>query len=245
MGNIVIVGATSGIAKALSYYLAEDHHNLVLAGRNMAELETIANDLKIRYDVYASPLFFNALDFNSYESFFNSCINLIEPIDGFILMHGYLGKQKDAQRSNVELKNIIDTNYTSAALLLNIVAHYFEQKGRGFICTISSVAGDRGRQSNYIYGSAKGGLSIYLQGLRNRLAGKGVNVITIKPGFVDTKMTYGQSGMFLVAKPEKVAKDIYNAIKKAKTVVYTPFFWRWIMLIIKLIPEGIFKKLKL
>jgi len=128
-------------------------------------------------------------------------------------------------------------------LALNVLANHFEKKRRGFICALSSVAGDRGRQSNYIYGSAKSGLTTYLQGLRNRLWHFGVRVITVKPGFVDTRMTYGRPKLFLVASPEAVARDIYKAVLRGKDVVYTPCLWRVVMAIIRAIPEGLFKKL--
>jgi decaprenylphospho-beta-D-erythro-pentofuranosid-2-ulose 2-reductase len=120
-----------------------------------------------------------------------------------------------------------------------------KQNETGTIAVISSVAGDRGRKSNYVYGSAKGGLTIFLQGLRNALSGSGVHVLTIKPGFVDTPMTNDFTKGLLWAKPEKVAKDIKRAIDKKKNIIYTPWFWRWIMLIIRLIPESVFKKMNL
>jgi decaprenylphospho-beta-D-erythro-pentofuranosid-2-ulose 2-reductase len=145
----------------------------------------------------------------------------------------------------VEARRVIDTNYTSAVSVLNLAADYLEQRRGGFICGLSSVAGDRGRQSNYLYGSSKAALSTYLQGLRNRLTRARVRVVTVKPGFVDTKMTFGLSGMFLVATPERVAKDISQAIRRGRSVVYTPWFWRPIMLVIRTIPEFIFKRMKL
>jgi short-subunit dehydrogenase len=129
--------------------------------------------------------------------------------------------------------------------MLTPIADFFEKQKHGVITVISSVAGDRGRQSNYIYGSAKAGLSVYLDGLRNRLYSAGVAVVTIKPGFVDTPMTAHLKKGFLFASPEKVARDILRAIEKRKCVVYTPWFWRWIMFVIKSIPETIFRKLKL
>jgi short-subunit dehydrogenase len=129
-------------------------------------------------------------------------------------------------------------------LALNIIANHFEQRHKGFICAVSSVAGDRGRQSNYLYGSAKGALSIYLQGLRNRLHHSQVRVITIKPGFVDTRMTFGRSKLFLLASPDRVARGIYQAVVRGKNVVYLPWFWRYIMLLVRAIPEGIFKRLR-
>ena len=128
---------------------------------------------------------------------------------------------------------------------LNVLANHFESRHKGFICALSSVAGDRGRQSNYLYGSAKGGLTTFLQGLRNRLYHSGVHVITVKPGFVDTRMVFGKAKLPLVATPERVARDIYQAVKKRKNVVYVPWFWRWIMFMVGSIPEGLFKKLKM
>ena len=141
--------------------------------------------------------------------------------------------------------NVLNANFTGAAVALGHLANYFEQKASGGIIGIGSVAGDRGRQSNFFYGAAKGGLALFLQGLRNRLTPRGIHVLTVKPGFVDTPMTEELDGLFLVAKPENVANDVVRAYNKKKDVLYTPFFWRWIMLIIRSIPERIFKKLSL
>jgi decaprenylphospho-beta-D-erythro-pentofuranosid-2-ulose 2-reductase len=140
---------------------------------------------------------------------------------------------------------VIASNFTGAVSILSYCANYFEPLQRGFIIGISSVAGDRGRQSNYVYGAAKGALSLYLQGLRNRLFAKGVRVITIKPGFVDTAMTFGLPGLFLVATPQSIGERIVAALGKSADIVYLPGFWRYIMLIIKHIPEPIFKRMKL
>jgi len=156
-----------------------------------------------------------------------------------------LGDQAKAQVIWDEARLILETNFTGCVSALNILANHFELKRTGFICAITSVAGDRGRQSNYHYGAAKAGLSVYLQGLRNRLFPAGVNVITVKPGFVDTRMTYGRPGLFLLASPESVAQGIFRAIVKGKSVVYLPWFWRPIMLIVRSIPETIFKRLKM
>ncbi|MGM0884294.1 MAG: SDR family oxidoreductase [Bacillota bacterium] len=245
MKNVLVIGATSGIAQAIIKQLAESNTNLIIAGRNKEELEKIAGDLRVRYQATVYSEMYEATSYDTHESFFNNCINHIADLDGVILCYGYMGQQQQAQ-SDIDLtREIIDVNYTSCVSILHIAANYFENKKQGFICAISSVAGDRGRQSNYMYGSAKGALALFLQGLRNRLAKSGVSVTTVKPGFVDTKMTYGQEGLFLVAKPEKVAGDIIKAISKKKAILYTPFFWKWIMLIIKSIPESIFKKLSL
>lgn len=243
--NIVVLGATSGIAQAIATKLAQEGHHLILAGRRMDELESMSSDLRIRNQVDVYPAHFDALAMDTHEAFVSSCLERFPTLDGVVLAYGYMGDQKESETDMDIVKRTIDTNYTSCVSILHRFATYFEQQKGGFICALSSVAGDRGRQSNYMYGSSKGALSLYLQGLRNRLSSAGVTVLTVKPGFVDTKMTYGQEGMFFVAKPEKVANDIYKAIRSRKNVLYTPFFWRWIMLIIRLIPESIFKKMKL
>lgn len=244
MKNVLVLSATSGIAKAIAYHMASERCNLILAGRNMDQLDDLAKDISIRYNVNTHSKLFDASDSDQHEQFFKECLQLL-PLDTVVLCCGFLGDQKEGQSDFNHAKKIIDTNFTSCVSILNIAANYFEVNRHGIICAISSVAGDRGRQSNYLYGSAKGALSLYLQGLRNRLAKSGVHVLTVKPGFVDTKMTYGQPGMFLVAKPEAVAKDIYKAMLKKRNNLYTPFFWKWIMLIIRSIPENIFKNLKL
>ena len=157
---------------------------------------------------------------------------------------GYLGDQTKGQNDWEEARRILETNFTGCVSALNIVANYFESRRTGFICAVSSVAGDRGRQSNYLYGAAKAGLSAYLQGLRNRLFRANVKVITVKPGFVDTHMTYGRPGLVLLASPESVAKGIFRAVATGKDVVYLPWFWRLIMLIVRSVPEGVFKRLR-
>jgi len=245
MENVLILGATSGIAQAIARQLAARGVNLILAGRSVEELDRLAGDLRVRFNCSVMTKKYDAVPIDAHQAFYESCKASVGRLDGVILCYGYMGDQRKAQNDGLHAKEVIDVNFTSCVSILHVIANDFEQRGSGFICAISSVAGDRGRQSNYVYGSSKGALSLFLQGLRNRLAKSGVSVLTVKPGFVDTRMTYGQSGLFLVAKPEKVAADIIRAIEKKKNVLYTPFFWRWIMLIIKLIPESLFKKLSL
>jgi short-subunit dehydrogenase len=153
--------------------------------------------------------------------------------------------QSEAQNDLKTARQAIDVNFTSVVSLLTFVANDFEARRHGFICVFSSVAGDRGRQSNYVYGSAKAALSAFLGGLRNRLFKSGVHVTTVKPGFVDTAMTWGLPGMFLVASPEAVAEDTFRAVSHGRSQIYTPFFWRYIMLIIKSVPEFVFKRMKM
>jgi decaprenylphospho-beta-D-erythro-pentofuranosid-2-ulose 2-reductase len=245
MKNILIIGATSGIAKAIAHYYAKNKHPLIIAGRDIEEIERIAADIRIRHQVTVSVKAFDAESYDTHSEFFRDCVKEAGVLEGMILVHGYMTDQKSVQSNFNRAKKMIDVNFTSYVSILEIAAHYLEQEKSGFIGVISSVAGDRGRQSNYIYGASKGALSVYLQGLRNRLFSSGVHVATIKPGFVDTQMTYGLKGLFLVAKPEAVAKRVYESIRKGHDVIYVPGFWAVIMIIIKLIPERIFKRLRL
>jgi short-subunit dehydrogenase len=164
---------------------------------------------------------------------------------GVIVAFGTVGHHQEALKEFKKAKSILETNFLGACSILTHCANYLEREQAGFIIAFSSVAGDRGRQSNYIYGAAKGGLSIFLQGLRNRLSSSHVHVMTVKPGFVDTAMTFGRSDIFLVASPQYVGKRIVKALEKSCYEIYIPWFWRPIMWIIKLIPESIFKRLKL
>ena len=161
-----------------------------------------------------------------------------------VCVFGYMGDQLLARTDFDEVRKTIDVNYTGAVSILNVVADDFESRGQGAIIGISSVAGDRGRQSNYMYGSAKAGFTAYLSGLRNRLEKAGVHVMTVKPGFCRTKMTESlELPAALTAEPEQVASAIFNGLKDKRNVIYTRWMWRWIMLVIKCIPEFIFKKL--
>ncbi|MBX6395068.1 MAG: SDR family oxidoreductase [Alicyclobacillaceae bacterium] len=246
MKTVVVLGAGSGIARALAAELAREGCRLVLAGRDPEELAALAGDLRVRFGAEARVVPFDALDVDGHESFFRDCLAAGGgEVEGVVLAYGYLGDQKRAERDFAEARRIIETNYTSCVSILHIFAGYLEERRRGWICAFSSVAGDRGRQSNYVYGSAKGGLSLYLQGLRNRLAKSGVRVLTVKPGFVDTAMTFGKEGMVLVASPERVARDVMKALKGSRDVVYVPWFWRWIMAAVRAVPERLFKRLSL
>ena len=241
---VLILGATSAIARATAAAFAARGDTLYLASRDEDELRRIAADLHLRYGVEVRHGSFDAEATGTHEAFFRSVRAAMPDLSGVVLAFGYLGDQQEARDFKVAAK-VIARNFTGAASILSLCADYFEPLKRGFIIGISSVAGDRGRQSNYVYGAAKGALSLYLQGLRNRLSASGVRVITIKPGFVDTAMTYGLPGLFLVASPQSVGERIVAALGKSADVVYLPWFWRYIMLIIKHIPEPIFKRMKL
>ena len=244
--TVLILGATSAIARAVASELARRGFDLLLAGRDAAELETLAGDLQVRYGGNAAARAFDALALETHKPFFEDCQAASSgTLHGVVLCFGYLGDQATAQADLVETRRILDTNLMAAVSIFNVIANDFEARRRGFLCALSSVAGDRGRQSNYIYGSAKAGLSVYLQGLRNRLFHSGVRVVTIKPGFVDTAMTFGRPGMFLVASPEAAGRRIVKAIIGGDDVAYVPGFWRVLMLLIRAIPERIFKRMRL
>lgn len=285
---IIIVDATDSMTRALANQLAQQGARLHLGGRDREEVERIARDLEIRYQVKVSWDIFEPADYGTHPEFLEKAIHVLGHLDGVAVYLGELGDRvnlngsmaKHSESQSVDRgqgllarilpskssspKNetipgdqslaqtdfnhaqlIIDSNYTSVVSILTHVANYLEKQSHGWIVCISSVAGDRGRQSNYIYGSAKGGVSLFLQGLRNRLAKSGVHVLTAKHGFVDNKIAFGKPGMFLVASPERVASDILRALQKGKNIAYVPWFWWGIMLIIRNIPESLFKWLNL
>ena len=243
---VLMLGATSDIARAAATALAEQGYDLLLAGRDRDTLESQGRDLSIRFGAPVRTICFDALDSAGHEEFVRAALAAAdEKLAGVVLAFGFLGDQARAQEDVEHARHIIEVNFVAAVGLLVPLANYFEQMGHGFIVAISSVAGDRGRQSNYTYGAAKGALSLFLQGLRNRLHASGVQVLTVKPGLVDTRMTSGLKDRFPKASPEHVGRAIARAIHARKDVVYLPWYWRWIMLIIRLIPEEIFKRLRL
>jgi short-subunit dehydrogenase len=231
------------MAVAIAREFAGNKYDIQLAARNVASIAPLEQDLRIRYQVQTSTYAFDATDFNSHPAFYNSLP--VKP-DITIAVFGYLGSQEKGQSDWTEAARILHTNYTGAVSILNLVAEDYASRGTGTIIGISSVAGERGRQSNYLYGSAKAGFTAYLSGLRNRLFHKGVHVLSVQPGFVYTRMTENlKLPPMLTAQPLDVAKDIFKAAKAKKNTIYTKWFWRYIMLIIKSIPEFMFKKLKL
>jgi len=244
-GTVLILGASSAIARGTAAALAERGYSLYLAGRDEGELERDAVDLATRFEVTVKYGVFDAEAYDEHDSFVDGVIADCGALAGVVAAFGYLGAQEKAESDFAETLAIINRNYVGAVSLLNRCAIKMEEAGKGFIVGIASVAGDRGRQSNYTYGSAKGAFALYLQGLRNRLSSSGVRVLTVKPGFVDTGMTFGLEGMFLVASPKYVGERIARAVEKGRDIIYVPWFWRYIMLIITHIPERIFKRLSL
>lgn len=243
MSSILIIGAKSDIAKAVAREYAKNGYDLILAARNINELDGFASDIRIRNNKKIILKEFDLVNFSSHREFYDG---LVEKPIGVVMAAGYMIEQPIAQKDWSEALNTINVNFLGAISILNIIANDFEQWKSGFIIGISSVAGDRGRKANYIYGSAKAGFTAYLSGLRNRLFESGVHVLTVKPGFVYTKMTKGLDlPPKLTAQPEEVARDIVRAQQSNKDIFYTKWVWRYVMLIIVHIPESIFKKMSI
>jgi len=243
MSYVLIIGAKSDIAKEVARVYAKNGYNLYLAARNSSELEDLKTDIEVRSGVDVQLKDFDITAYDTHKTFYEQ---LQEKPLGVIVVSGYMVAQKKAQKDWDESLLTINVNYTGAVSLLNIIANDFEKERRGFIVGVSSVAGDRGRKANYIYGSAKAAFTTYLSGLRNRLFESGVSVLTVKPGFVNTKMTENLDlPEKLTAEPVDVAQDIFNAQQKGKNILYTKSIWLLVMLIIKHIPEFIFKKLSI
>lgn len=245
MKKILIIGATSAIAEATARLWAIQGHRLYLLGRNAERLQAIGADLKVRGAESVQQALLDVNDFEQHATLLDTAVTALDGLDIVLLAHGTLGDQMACERDFAATLLELNTNAISVISLLTLLANRFETQKHGAIVVISSVAGDRGRQSNYVYGAAKGMVTLFMQGLRNRLHKSGVQVLTVKPGFVDTPMTAEfKKGPLWVA-PETIAHSILRAIQKRRNVIYTPWFWLPIMLVIRAIPERIFMKLKL
>jgi len=245
MKKILIIGATSAIAREVAKIYVLQGARLCLAGRDEKKLHIVADDLTARGAQAVQVLTVELTDPATHGDMIKQAEDFLQGLDCVLIAYGSLPDQHACEADAGQTLKELNTNFISVVALLTRLANDMEQRGHGVLAVISSVAGDRGRQSNYIYGAAKGGLSIFLQGLRNRLASKGVHVLTVKPGFVDTPMTVDFNKGLLWVSAETVAQGIVKAIDKKRDVVYLPWFWRGIMLIIKSIPERMFKKMKL
>lgn len=245
MSNILILGATSAIAKHTARLFAADENSLYLVARNEGKLASMKQDMLVRGATEVNYETLDLVNDSKHQELIKRATDSMGSIDTVFIAYGTLADQADSAESYDKTLKELQINCLSVISLLTILANQLEHQGSGSIAVISSPSGDRGRQSNYIYGTAKGALTIFLQGIRNRLSKSNVHVLTIKPGFVDTPMTKDFKKGFLWVNPEVVSKGIYNAIKKKREVVYLPFFWRYIMIIIKSIPEKLFKHLSL
>ena len=245
MKNILVIGATSAIAENCARIWASRGDALYLVARNEERLASIAADLKVRG---AGKTETYALDLNNmhlHAAMLDAAEEVLDGIDTVLIAHGTLSNQKACEQSVEETMEEIRTNALSTISLLTLLANRFEAKKAGTIAVISSVAGDRGRASNYVYGSTKAMVTAFTSGLRQRLHKSNVSVVTIKPGFVDTPMTAEFKKGLLWAKPEAVASKIVKAIDQCKDEVYAPVFWWAVMAVIKLVPSSIFKKINI
>lgn len=245
MQRILLIGATSAIAQSLARRFAARGDRLFLLVREQEKLNIISADLRVRG---ADKVDGEAADLTHTEKhayLLQQAEKSLGHIDVALIAYGTLGDQSACEADFSRAAAELQTNFLSAVSLLTLLGNYFATRRGGQLAVLSSVAGDRGRQSNYVYGAAKGGLSVFLQGLRNRLYPLGVQVLTVKPGFVDTPMTADYPKNPLFVSPDKIATDILKALDKRRHELYTPWFWRWIMLLIRLIPESLFVRLKL
>lgn len=242
--TVLILGGTSDIARATALAFARHNWGVRLAGRTLSELQREAADISARTTCQVTVHPFDVLDTGSFVEFADGLPDLPDVV---ISVVGLLGEQARAEVDFDHAKEIIRSNYEGPALILSLFAERFVARGHGTIIGISSVAGDRGRGSNYVYGSAKAGFSAFLSGLRNRLAISGnIHVMTVKPGFVRTRMTEDMKlPPLLTAAPAEVGEAVFKALGRRKDVIYVRPIWSLVMLIIRLMPERIFKRLKL
>ncbi len=243
--KVLVLGATSGIAEATCRIWASQGASLFLVARNAEKLAAVAADLKARGASYIDTAVVNLDDVEQHPALLAYAINSLTGLDIAYLAHGVLGDQTKAEQDFNVAAQILYTNLIAPVSLLTWLANYFVQRHSGTIAVLSSVAGDRGRKSNYVYGSSKAGLSAFLAGLRNRVDREGVTVLTIKPGPTKTAMTSGMKGSEKFADVNKVAQTIVKAIDARKDNLYVPFQWQPIMFVIRNIPDRIFKKLNL
>jgi hypothetical protein len=243
--KILIIGATSCIAENCARLWAARGEHIFLVGRNQEQLKTIQNDLKVRGASKVGVYTMDANDHRAHEKMLDKAEIELEGIDTVLIAYGTLSDQKSCEQSLELSFKEINTNALSVIALLTILANRLEVKSNGTIAIISSVAGDRGRSSNYVYGSAKAMITTFASGLRQRLHKSNISVLTIKPGFIDTPMTKEYQKGLLWAKPSVVAKTIVRAIDNRESEIYVPFFWRFIMITIKLLPNYIFNRLSL
>jgi short-subunit dehydrogenase len=243
--KVLIVGATSAIAEALARRLAARGDALLLAGRDCARLAAIADDLRVRGAPVVQIATLDVARLDDHPRFVEAAWQTLGPFDVVVVAHGTLPDQRACEASVAQTVAEMGTNFVGTVSLLTLIANRMQAQGSGTIAVITSVAGDRGRQSNYVYGAAKGGVTRFLQGLRHRLHAFGVQVVDIRPGFVDTPMTASFPKGPLWATPARVAQDIERALDRGVAELYTPWFWRWIMLVVRMLPMSIFHRTKL
>ncbi len=244
MAKILIFGATSAIAEETARLYAKESAEFFLVARNAEKLAAVANDLQTRGATAVHQFVLDFTEYGKHESLIQEVFAQAGTIDIALLAHGSLSDEIKCQESPSFALKELEINLNSFVSLLLILEKFFVKQRSGTIAIISSVAGDRGRKKLVVYGAAKAALSSIGQGLAQRLKEYNVNLLTIKPGIIDTPMTASMESRPLLAKTDTVAKDIYDAIKTGKVLIYTPWFWRYIMLIIRLLPQFVFLKMK-
>lgn len=242
---VLIVGATSSIARGAAMAFAAKGHSLYLAARDSEELARLAEDLRIRYSVAVKTGFFDTEETEGHAAFLQRVDGEMGGLEGVVLSSGYSGNHQEAMSNYQEAMHILTGNLVCPVCFLTHVAALLEKRRGGFLAVLTAAIADRGSQSNYVYASAKGGLTIFLQGLRSRLYGSKVHVVTVKLGAVDTATNFGRGNKFLVASPQYVGKKIVEAVVLRRNEVYIPWMWWSIMKMIKLIPESVYKRMKL
>jgi decaprenylphospho-beta-D-erythro-pentofuranosid-2-ulose 2-reductase len=243
--RVLVVGATSAIATEAARAYAAHGARLFLTARNGERLEAVAADLRVRGAAEVRCALLDVTDRRRGAEVMEQAWSAFEGLDVALLAHGVLPDQRRCEANAGEALASLEVNFNSTIGLLTPLANRFEAARAGCIAVLTSVAGDRGRQSNYLYGAAKGGLDRYLQGLRNRLFPSGVAVVTLKPGFVDTPMTAGMARGPLFASARRVGRGVYRAIERRRDIAYIPSFWRPIMAVVRAVPESVFKRLRL
>lgn len=243
--RIIVLGALSAIAEASARYWAEQGASLLIAGRNEERLRSVASDLAVR----GARVEIAVVDFSADDPELNFAkwVQLLGGADAVLVAYGALGEQTRAESNLVDARNILNINFTSACLWCLVAARYLEQRRGGVLIVLGSVAGDRGRASNYVYGAAKAGLGVLVQGIAHRLAPVGARAVLVKPGFVDTPMTahIARKGL-LWARPEAIGQIIVRISERPSgPIVYAPWYWRWIMLAIRMAPANIFHRTRL
>ena len=242
--RVVIFGATSAIAQAVARRLARPGTRLHLIGRDPQKLDAVRSDIAARGAIVTTSIA-DLDDLKRHAALIDEAAQSMDGLDAALIAQGTLPDQAACERDFELTQRQLHTNFVAPASLAALLAQRFEAQGRGTVATISSVAGDRGRKSNYVYGAAKGALSIFLEGLRGRLRDKGVSVVIVKPGFVDTPMTAAFRKGALWASPDTVAAGIVRAMENGSAEAYLPWFWRPIMFVIRHLPNFIFDRLKI
>ena len=242
---MLIVGATSAIAREAARSFAGEGAQLFLTGRDGEKLAAVADDLRVRGATGVATARLDLTHLASHEGVLADAVRWLERLDVVLRAPGLLPDQRACQNSVADTLRALEVNFTATVALLTLLANRLEEQGSGCIAVITSVAGDRGRPSNYVYGSAKGGLHVFLEGLRARLYRSGVAVVEIKPGFVDTPMTAHLPKTPLFASSRRVGRAVYRAIKQRRHIVYVPGFWRLVLGGVRLLPESVFKRLRL